>query len=434
MVERGDARPNVLVYYPKAIEGDAFDGKTVLGHEAPVEIVPVGGVGALRLKLLVEGKPQPNAEITVLLPDGSQKKVKTGSEGETEKFEQNGRYGAWARYWVNAPGERDGKKYEEVRNYATLVFDAGGSTNAAPRYSTLPQAASSFGAVASDGWLYVYGGHVAKTHNYSTESVSGRFDRLKLTDEPVDAAPWETLPGGPGLQGMNLAAYNHKIYRVGGMTPRNKPGEPSATFSTADCARFDPATKEWEALPPLPEPRSSHDVVVIGGKLIVVGGWTLNGTGQTWLHSMEVLDLEANKPEWKSVAQPFQRRALIATAYEGKMYVLGGMDEKGNVVYEPSIYDPKTDTWTKGPKLPGGENNAFAPAACTHAGGLYVSVADGKLYRLSRNGDKWDEAGQASPRIAHRIASDGKQILVFGGAGKGGNLDSVEAVKVVPAP
>src|SRR5262249_45721127 len=82
----------------------------------------------------------------------------------------------------------------------------------------LPQAVSSFGAVGSECWLYVYGGHIAPTHNYSTEAVTGEFQRLKLgTGDQPDGNDWEKLPGGPRVQGMNLAAHAGKIYRAGGM-------------------------------------------------------------------------------------------------------------------------------------------------------------------------------------------------------------------------
>ena len=92
----------------------------------------------------------------------------------------------------------------------TLVFDVAqgstaalnlGSSTTVTRFATMPEKTSSFGAVASDGWLYVYGGHIAPTHSYSTEAVSGRFARLNLSAGPR----WEELPGGPRLQGMNLA-------------------------------------------------------------------------------------------------------------------------------------------------------------------------------------------------------------------------------------
>jgi N-acetylneuraminic acid mutarotase len=430
LTARGQEKPYLLVYYPKTILGDAFDPRATVGNVAPVEIVPVGRSGSLHLKVLAHGRPLPASEVTVILADGTQKKLSTDADGLTAELTQTGRYGAWARYWENVGGERDGKAYAETRNYATLVFDAADSAPASPtatRFATLPEATASFGAVASDGWLYVYGGHIAPTHSYSTVAVSGRFSRLNLA-RPEE---WEDLPSGPAMQGMNLAAYKGAIYRIGGMEPRNKPEEKSATFSVADCARFDPKTRMWESLPPLPEPRSSHDVVVIGDKLIVVGGWTLRGQEPSvWLDTIEIMDLSAKKLEWKSIQQPFKRRALIAAADSGKMYVMGGFDEHGKVVHDVSIYDPEAGLWTEGPDLPGTEIDGFAPAACMHAGNLYVSVADGTLYRLNDSKKEWGKAGHATPRVAHRIVSDDKTILVIGGADKGRNSDLIEAASV----
>jgi hypothetical protein len=69
---------------------------------------------------------------------------------------------------------------------------------------------------------------------------------------------------------LNLAAHGGRIYRVGGMQPRNAAGAAQDIWSVADAARFDPATKRWEPLPPLPSPRSSHDVVVVGHTLVVL--------------------------------------------------------------------------------------------------------------------------------------------------------------------
>ena len=182
-------------------------------------------------------------------------------------------------------------------------------------FPPLPKAVSSLGAVESDGYLYVYGGHAGKTHSYDTATVLGTFHRLKL----AGGTKWEELPGGPIAQGLNLAAHGGKVYRVGGMQPRNKPGDPSDTVSLADCARFDPKAGKWEPLPPLPAPRSSHDVVVSGDKLVVVGGWEMKGKDEkaTWHDTALVLDLASKEPKWESVPQPFKRRALTEAATGG---------------------------------------------------------------------------------------------------------------------
>jgi hypothetical protein len=307
----------------------------------------------------------------------------------------------------------------------TAAFGTASDLPQATSFTTLPEATASFGAVACDGWLYVYGGHIAKTHVYYDKAVSGGFHRLRLTGK----SSWESLPGGVPLQGMNLAAHRGKIYLAGGMAPRNQEGAPADNHSTDRGSRFNPAGRTWEDLPPLPEARSSHDIVVLGDLLIVAGGWAMGGGSNKWMDTIAVMDLSSEKPQWKTEPQPFQRRALIAAAFQGKMYVIGGMNSRNSVERKVSIYDPAAKTWNDGPELPGNWMTGFAPAAVVHDGRLYVSVADGALLRLSRSGDSWEPAGSASPRVAHRLVSSGDAILVIGGAAKSHNLDLVEAVE-----
>lgn len=418
-------KPYLLLYHPKAIIGDAFAAGTVVGS-APVEIVPQGRAGAVSLLVLGRGKPLADAEVTVLLPDATEKIVKTNRDGITEAFTQTGRYGAWARFWeTNASGERDGKTYAETRHYATLTFTAGSAASPSRPAASLhlPQPAASFGAVAADGWLYVYGGHISPTHNYFSGAVSGRFDRIRLTGE----GDWESLPPGPPAQGLNLAAHRGVIYRAGGMTPRNERGKPADNHSIADVARFNPVANKWEALPALPEARSSHDVVVIGDRLYVVGGWDMRGKAQKWADTLLSLDLSQVRPLWTPAAQPFKRRALIAAAFEGKLYAIGGMDERDVVSRAVSIYDPATMKWSEGPPLPQ-EVFGFGPAAVVHEGRLYVSAADGALLRLNAAAGAWEKVAKATPRVAHRLVVRGPEILVLGGADGGKNLDLVEGV------
>lgn len=441
-VEARGTKPFRLVYHPKTILGDAFDSSANLGKEASYEIVPVGKVGAVQFQILAGGKPAGGDEVTVVLPDGKQQKAKTDNEGKTAVFTQTGRYGVWGRHVEAGAGEVDGKHYDETRHYPTLVADIGTAAAVAkapvvaddtPKAETfgnkLPEAVASFGAVASDGWLYVYGGHTARTHSYSTDAISGHFHRLKLG---VADAKWEALPDGPKLQGMNLAAYEGKVYRVGGMEPQNKPGTKADNYSTADVARFDPAVGKWEALPPLPETRSSHDVAVVDGKLYVIGGWSMHGAegGNTWLKTMAVLDLKAERPEWKSVPQALERRALIVAVLDSKIYVIGGFNEDDEPSRKVDIYDTATGTWSSGPELPGKDMNGFAPAACTLEGRIYASVGDGSFLRLRADGSAWEKIAKSTPRIVHRLAPSGSQVLIFGGADKGSNFDLIEAVDV----
>jgi len=316
-----------------------------------------------------------------------------------------------------------------LRSAVLLVAATALADEAKPKLPPLPVAVSSLGAVECGGFLYVYGGHLAAPHTYSNETTSGKLHRLDLGDPK---SKWEEMPGGTHLQGMNLAAHKGKIIRVGGMAPRNKKGETPALFSTDEAVRYHPKVRKWEKLPALPQPRSSHDVVVIGDKLFVVGGWKLDGKGTsgTWHDTALVLDLAAEKPEWKCFAQPWKRRALTAVAHDGKVYVLGGLTDKGPVK-KVDVYDPKTDTWSTVADYPGSARAGFSPAACVHKGRLYLNTADGDVLRLKEKADGWEEAGKVpTPRIVHRLVPWGDSVLAVGGAGEKSNVADIEAVAV----
>jgi N-acetylneuraminic acid mutarotase len=257
----------------------------------------------------------------------------------------------------------------------------------------------------------------------------GTFYRLNLAEPKA----WEPLPSGPGLQGLAVVAHQGKVYRIAGMQPRNQPGEPTDNHSVATCARFDPAAGKWEPLPDLPEARSSHDAVVVGDKIVVVGGWKLNGAGKTseWHSDALLLDLGKAPLEWQSIKQPFRRRALAAAAHDGKVYVLGGMTDESKTVLTTSILDPNTGAWTTGPDLPSPRRNGFSPGACELKGQLYVSGSDGRVLRLE--GKTWQESGiLKQSRIVHRMLPvPGNALVVVGGAAGGDNIGLTEVV--VPA-
>ena len=184
--------------------------------------------------------------------------------------------------------------------------------------------------------------------------------------------------------------------------------------------------------------RLEHDPVAVGdgqgadksGRAL--GGWNLRGRGGSteWPATMEILDLAAARPIWTSVPQPFKRRALVAAARGDRIYVIGGFDEQSKVVRGMDVYDAARGTWSAGPALPGGPMNGFGPAAAVVDGRVVVSIDDGSLHRLRTDGAGWEPIGQASPRIAHRLVTDGDHVLILGGARAGANLDLVESLAV----
>jgi hypothetical protein len=125
VMKRDGAKPFLSAYHLKAVVGPAFAETARLGSAAPVEIVPLADGAQARFLVLANGKPVAAAEVSVLLPDGARKTVKTEADGRTPTFEESGRFGVWVRHVEPKAGERDGQRYEEVRHFATLVADVG---------------------------------------------------------------------------------------------------------------------------------------------------------------------------------------------------------------------------------------------------------------------------------------------------------------------
>ncbi|MCI0700319.1 MAG: DUF4198 domain-containing protein [Planctomycetia bacterium] len=120
VIQKADAKAFKLMYYPKATIGSPT--AKAVGAKLPMEVVAEGGSGKVRFRVLMAGKPVAESEVTVITPDGK-KAVKTDKEGYTQAFEGAGRYAVYARHSEAKAGEHAGKKFEEIRSYATLVCD-----------------------------------------------------------------------------------------------------------------------------------------------------------------------------------------------------------------------------------------------------------------------------------------------------------------------
>jgi uncharacterized GH25 family protein len=121
VLQKGESKPFKLVYFPKAVLGGAGPKLATVGDKVSLEVLPLSAFGKIKFQVLSVGKPVPDSEVTVILPNGSKKAAKTDKEGFTPEYEDKGRYGVVAKLIESKTGDFAGKKYEEVRNYATLV-------------------------------------------------------------------------------------------------------------------------------------------------------------------------------------------------------------------------------------------------------------------------------------------------------------------------
>ena len=391
--------------------------------------------GKTALQVLFNGKPVPKARIKTYPAEGDGTELTADDTGQARiDGLAEGKTALWASWTDPTPGTSEGKSFTETRYYATLNCHKP-ITPPATTFATMPEpAVNSFGGAVLGDWLYVYSGHVGQTHEYSAETTAKHFRRLSLADQTT----WEDLPMERDVQGVALVSDGRYLYRTGGMTARNAVGQPQDMVSSTDFARFDPETKTWTSLAPLPDARSTHDAAVIGRKVYVVGGWSMKGSQEpsTFLENAVVFDLDQPDQGWKSFEQPFRRRALAAAEAGGKLYVLGGLTADSEVTRQLDIFDPASQTWSVGPSIPGaGDRDGFAASAFAVDGRLTMSGMAGIIAQLDPSTNTWQAVGAwTQPRITHRVlAGLGHTVLAVGGNFKGVQTPLIEAV-TLPTP
>jgi N-acetylneuraminic acid mutarotase len=441
----------LLDYYAKHLPSAA--GPAVASG-LKLDAIPKVVDGKVEVAVTWEGKPVQGASVTMTDAEGVPTEESTNAAG-VAKFDapSEGLIGFLvARTDENAKGEVEGEKYTSAAAYGTVTVQFGDATVAsAPSaeatttseaetvndaaannagLAPLPEALSSFGGAVCDGYLYTYSGHIGIEHAHSRDNLSNHFRRLKLEE----GSTWEELPMQLPLQGLPLIAHGGKLYRPGGLSFRNAAEDEPDMHSVAEFACFDPKTSKWTALAPLPEPRSSHDAVVLGDTLYVVGGWTLSGEKEgEWLSTAWSFDLTKPEGEWKAVASPtFKRRALAVARWDRQLVAIGGMDDNGKPSRRVDAFDPLAGTWTKLPDLPRSQMAGFGVSAWNLDGQMLVSGADGVVHKLADDGSKWEQVGKlATGRFFHRLlpGADSTLLAVAGASVDAGHLPTIESFK-----
>gem|GEM_PF-275484 len=299
----------------------------------------------------------------------------------------------------------------------------------------LPEALTSFGAAINGDYLYVFSGHNGDAHGFGRDQLANHFRRIRFDDANAE---WEQLAMHSPAQSTALLTDGQFIYRIGGLSFRNSGENSKSDFdSTNHFARYDMAKNEWTDLQPLPEGRSSLDAAILDGSIYVAGGWNLQGESSSdapWHET--ILKYELSKPEsgWQTLPGPgYKTRALSVAAHKGKIYLLGGIQDRG-ITRQVAIYDPGANTWTAGPELrPDSRSAGFATSSFSIGGHLYYTGDSGIVYRLSDDEKSWDVTDRLMfPRMFLRLLPVGEdRLIALGGTSSGsGNSPIVESLRV----
>lgn len=281
--------------------------------------------------------------------------------------------------------------------------------------AALPMGLTSFGAARHGDRVYVVGGWMGEPHRYDAEHQSDLF----LHADPSRDASWSNVAGVGKVQSAALVAVADGVVATGGLMAHNATGSEAELESLARVAQYDPRTSTWRTLTPMPEPRSSHDAIVVDGELWVVGGWRIDRDGSNSWHS-SALHRPADKPDaaWASIEVPIKRRAHAVVGLPGRLVVVGGMGTMGPTS-RVDVFDIASGKWSTAPELPG---PGFGVAAVEHRGAVIASGSDGIVWSWTPGAKQWTGVGRlAFPRFFHRmvVEADGALLVIGGIAGSG---------------
>ena len=124
VIARPQATPFLLRHYPKGIAGNPDELNKLPPHgKLPLEIAVSADGDGLHLTALRNGKPLANAAFVTIDAQLNNVKFTADTDGKaTWKPPTSGSYSIYTQATSKEAGELDGKKYEEIRDFATLAF------------------------------------------------------------------------------------------------------------------------------------------------------------------------------------------------------------------------------------------------------------------------------------------------------------------------
>ncbi len=264
----------------------------------------------------------------------------------------------------------------------------------------LPIARHNSGVAVLDGLIYILGAQNATeaAKNSVYDPVNDNWTDLADIPQPI------TLP--------MCAAVDGKIYVIGGQLG----GTPTRTGLVQV---YNPATPGWESgFASMPTPRSDAAVAVVGGLIVVAGGYD---------EVNDRAEVEAYDPAtdtWITLA-PLSgpRNALEAAVFGRTMFVFGGVNTNALQYFATVEAMSIPEAQTAAP-LPSPVASAITE---TIDGKIYTGFGltstpnnhTGDLYEYEPATDSWHAKASGTSRFGANSAVTGGKLHVFGGATDG---------------
>jgi hypothetical protein len=169
------------------------------------------------------------------------------------------------------------------------------------RLAQLPDARAAAAAAIAGGKLYVLGG------------VDGRRSLAQVAFAlDLRSGRWSRVPGPSRREHLAAAAVGRRVYALGGRSA-------GIDTNTARFEVYDPATRRWTRLAPVPQARGGTGAAYANGRIVSIGGEQPQGTIRT------VYAYELRTRRWRRLADlPTPRHGLGVVAARGRVYAVAG--------------------------------------------------------------------------------------------------------------
>lgn len=233
-------------------------------------------------------------------------------------------------------------------------------------------------------------------------------------------AAWKPIPAYPlALVDPGTTYGNGLIYSAGGMTVNPQTG--AGTVRTNSYV-YNPASRSWRALPPMPHARHGAAAAFIGGKLYVAGGMAQD---DSVVPQLDIYDPHTNK--WTS-----GHSAPVAYAAEGvgvigsTMYLIGGCDAAQCGYTDVLAYNTATDQWRPAAPYPvpiGWEGCGAINGGIYCAGGLNQIFPSKSAYAYNPAKNAWHQiADMPTDLYGGGAAAANGELVIDGGLNQGGHV------------
>ena len=177
------------------------------------------------------------------------------------------------------------------------------------RLAPLPDARAAAAATIAGGRLYVVGG------------VDGRRSLARVAFAlDLRTSRWSRVPGPSPREHLAAAAAGTRLFALGGRSA-------GIDTNTARFESYDPKTRRWTRLTPVPQARGGTGAALVSGRIVSIGGEQPQGT----IRTVYAYDLRAKR--WRRLADlPSPRHGLGVVGFDGRAYAVAGGPQPGLTV------------------------------------------------------------------------------------------------------